>query len=108
MRMLERDGFDVLVAGTGREALAIAETQADALQLALLDVVMPDMTGPELARELRAHWPRMKVLFMSGHVSEEAGEAVEPTAHFIGKPFSAEVLERKVREVLGGNVARDG
>ena len=103
-RALGGDGFDVLTAENGREALALAEAQGDGIHLALVDVLMPEMTGPELARELSARWPRIKVLFMSGYDSEEAGRAgaTEPAAPFLGKPFSAEVLRRKVREVLGG------
>ncbi|HUF76838.1 MAG TPA: response regulator [Longimicrobiales bacterium] len=106
-RVLRSDGFEVVVAESGREALALAEARDGEIHLALVDVVMPEMTGPELARQLRTRWRNIKILFMSGYASEHAGEvgAMEPAEHFLGKPFSAEVLTRKVREVLGGGSA---
>lgn len=106
-RMLGRGGFEVVLAGSGREAISLAEAHAEEVQLALVDVDMPEMTGPEVARELKSRWPRLKILFMSGYSSEEVGQAgaLERSAPFLGKPFSAEVLEQKVREVLGGGAA---
>ena len=103
-RMLEAAGFEVLAADSGPEALALLEAHPGRVHLAVIDVVMPEMTGPELARKLRERWRGLKVLFMSGYDSDEIGDsgAMEPGAPFIGKPFSRDVLVRKVREILGG------
>jgi two-component system, cell cycle sensor histidine kinase and response regulator CckA len=68
----------------------------------LTDVVMPDISGPTLAQQLRARWPTLKLLYMSGYA---VGDKVSPGAQQVGdsflqKPFSAEDLVQKVREVL--------
>ena len=103
-RMLKSDGFHVLLAESGQEALAMSTAHPDQIDLAIIDVVMPEMTGPELARQLRERWRNTKILFMSGYESSEIGDlgAMGPAAHFLGKPFSGEVLKRKVRELIGG------
>jgi DNA-binding NtrC family response regulator len=107
-RILKSDGFDVVLAENGQEALARSAEHPHGIRLAIIDVVMPGMTGPELASRLRERWRGMKVLFMSGYASTETGSlgSMDPAAHFLGKPFSADVLKRKVHEILGGASVR--
>jgi len=68
----------------------------------ITDVVMPGMTGPELARRLTAHRPAMKVLFMSGYTDDAILHhgVLEPGTEFLQKPFTAESLGSKVRHML--------
>ena len=106
-RMLKGDGFQVLLAESGPDALAQSAAHPDRIDLAIIDVAMPEMTGPELARRLRERGRNTKILFMSGYASSEIGDlgAMEPAAHFLGKPFSGDVFKRKVRELLGGSTS---
>jgi FixJ family two-component response regulator len=82
--------------------LGIAASCGETLDLLLTDVVMPGMNGRALARELLPRYPGMKVLYMSGYTdSFISGHGVlEPGTHLLHKPFTEEVLLRKVREVL--------
>ena len=68
----------------------------------LADVVMPGLTGPELAERLRCMRSEMKVVFMSGYTTEVIGQygLLQPGAPLIGKPFTPDLLVRKVREAL--------
>jgi CheY-like chemotaxis protein len=101
---LEAAGFHVLSASSGEEALEIATQHGSTFDLLLTDVVMPGMNGRVLAEQLLPRQPGMKVLYMSGYTdSFIAGHGVlEPGTHLLHKPFTEEVLIRKVREVLDG------
>jgi CheY-like chemotaxis protein len=101
---LESAGFRVLSAQSGEEALEIATRHASTFDLLLTDVVMPGMNGRVLAEQLLPRQPGMKVLYMSGYTdSFIAGHGVlEPGTNLLHKPFTEEVLIRKVREVLDG------
>jgi len=101
---LEASGFRVLSAGSGEEALEVAAGCGRSLDLLLTDVVMPGMNGRVLAEQLSPRQPGIKVLYMSGYTdSFIAGHGVlEPGTHFLHKPFTEEVLIRKVRDVLDG------
>jgi len=101
---LESAGFHVLSASSGEEALEIATRHGSTFDLLLTDVVMPGMNGRVLAEQLLPRQPGMKVLYMSGYTdSFIAGHGVlEPGTHLLHKPFTEEVLIRKVREVLDG------
>jgi PAS domain S-box-containing protein len=99
---LEEGGFRVLSAGSGEEALEVAAGYGGTFDLLLTDVVMPGMNGRVLAEQLLPREPGMEVLYMSGYTdSFIAGHGVlEPGTHLLHKPFTEEVLIRKVREVL--------
>jgi len=101
---LESAGFRVLSAQSGEEALEIATRHGSTFDLLLTDVVMPGMNGRVLAEKLSPRQPGMKVLYMSGYTdSFIAGHGVlEPGTNLLHKPFTEEVLIRKVREVLDG------
>jgi two-component system, cell cycle sensor histidine kinase and response regulator CckA len=99
---LRKLGYPVVTAATAEDALRIGRNQETALDAALIDVVMPGMSGPELARTLLALRPRLKILFMSGGDGDSAHPAfpVEPLA-VLKKPFTPEQLGARLREVLG-------
>jgi len=101
---LEAAGFRVLSAHSGEEALEIATRHGSTFDLLLTDVVMPGMNGRVLAEKLSPRHPGMKVLYMSGYTdSFIAGHGVlEPGTNLLHKPFTEDVLIRKVREVLDG------
>ena len=93
-------GYEVLVASSGDEALAICARHRGEIHLALSDVVMPGMTGVVLVERLRSVRPRTRVLYMSGYADEALAARGAIAAKLLGKPFTAEALLRKVREVL--------
>src|SRR5207253_627634 len=107
-RMLEGRGYRVLVAASGHEALRLAEQQAGAIHLLVTDVVMPGMSGREVALLLAPTHPTMKVLYLSGYTDESVVRhgILEPGVAFLQKPFTAETLARKVREVLDSDHPR--
>jgi len=99
--MLEVRGYKVLEACDGNGAINICKTYAGPIHLTLSDVVMPGMTGRELADQAVSVRPDMKVLLMSGYTDEisKAG-FLSPGLHFIEKPFTSNSLALKIREVL--------
>jgi DNA-binding response OmpR family regulator len=102
-RILEESGYRVIEAGDGEEALAVACGLDAPIHLLLTDVVMPGMSGGELARKLGASRPKMKVLFMSGFSSEAVAThgKLLPGSSFLSKPFTASDLVDRVQETLG-------
>jgi CheY-like chemotaxis protein len=101
--LLEASGYSVITAANGAEALAVAaERVAGPIDLLLTDVVMPGMSGPALARRIRALWPDVNVLYMSGysHEAVEKQGLLEPGTRLLAKPFSLSTLVRGVEETL--------
>jgi PAS domain S-box-containing protein len=101
-KVLEGRGYRVLLAAGGAEALGIATAHTGLIHLLLTDVVMPNMSGGEVARLLNQSRPETKVLYLSGHADESIVHhgVLDPGVAFLQKPFTAETLARKVREVL--------
>jgi len=99
---LKENGYQVLAAADGFEAQQVAAEFAGPIHLLLTDVVMPGINGRVLAERLAPSHPAMKILYMSGYTdSFIAGHGVlEPGTHLLRKPFTEEVLVRKVRELL--------
>jgi CheY-like chemotaxis protein len=102
--LLEAAGYVVLEAARPAEALQIAQSRAEPIQLLITDVVMPEMTGPELARRLAELRPGLRMLFLSGYTEGVVADKglLRDGAHFLQKPFTTDTLEAKVREVLDG------
>ncbi len=101
---LRLKGYQVLIARHGIEALLAGAKHLGPIHLLLTDVVMPQMSGPEVAEQLTIARPAMKVLYMSGypdHPVFSKGGVKEGTV-FLQKPFTTDVLTQKVREVLDG------
>ena len=93
-RMLEVEGYTVIVAADALEALEISERHAGPIHLLLTDIVMPEMSGLELCDRLARSRPETRVLLMSGYTDEPLPSGV------LQKPFPFSELARRVREVL--------
>jgi len=102
--VLREHGFQVVASENVVEAIALCKERDAAIDLLLTDVVMPDMSGPELAEELAKLRPGLKVVYMSGYADNAVVRhgVLKPGAAFIEKPFVAETLTEKLREVLAG------
>jgi CheY-like chemotaxis protein len=101
-RMLKHLGYSVLIARNGREALDVVRTSSSNVDLLLTDVVMPHMSGQELADQMRALRPDVKLVLMSGYpgrVTSDFGVS-EANLTFLQKPFSTEELGRRIRDAL--------
>jgi two-component system cell cycle sensor histidine kinase/response regulator CckA len=106
--VLEREGFRVLEAENGMEALAVFEGAEPPPDVLLTDVVMPQMGGKELAKRLQAARPGLQVIFMSGFVrdSELLEGLNDRKAPFLQKPFDIEELARVVKVAAGSDGKR--
>ena len=94
----------MLVARDGDEGTRLAIEDARQIHLLLTDVVMANISGPRLSERLRTTRPDTKTLYMSGYPDMgEGSEALRSQTNFIEKPFTQEVLLRRVREVLDSN-----
>jgi signal transduction histidine kinase len=100
--ILETTGYTVLQAGDGPSALELLRRHAEPVELLVTDVVMPGMSGPEVAKAVTAMRPGMHVLYTSGYTDQAIGHhgVLEPGIAFLQKPFSADDLTTKVRGLL--------
>ena len=101
-RMLEGFGYRVHEAATAQEALAQAEAHGAQLDLMLSDVILPDVSGAEVVRQIQARVPQIKAMFMSGHTTQTLNREhrLPDGAAFIQKPFERVAFARQLREVL--------
>ncbi|MBB3391843.1 two-component system cell cycle sensor histidine kinase/response regulator CckA [Rhizobium sp. BK275] len=101
-RMLETRGYTVHEAGSGVEALEIMEELEGKVDIVVSDVVMPEMDGPSLLRELRKNYPDLKFIFVSGYAEDAFARNLPPEAKFgfLPKPFSLKQLAVVVKETL--------
>ncbi len=107
--ILTLNGYQVLLASHGSEALEVSRRHQGLIDLMVTDVVMPVMGGPELAQALALTRPKMRVLFMSGYTDDAIihhGVSTEETA-YLQKPFTAEGFARKLREVLALSLSQN-
>src|SRR5207244_3415044 len=107
IKSLTGQGYIVLSACNGREAVALAAEYGGPIHLLLTDVVMPEMGGKQLAEALRETRPDTKVLYTSGYADNAViqHDLVVPGFAFLQKPFAPSTLSRKVRDMLGPPVA---
>jgi PAS domain S-box-containing protein len=104
--LLERRGYTVVLAESGRAALDIATRDPRPIHVLLTDLVMPEMNGRDLAVRLRVLRPAIKVVFMSGYAGDAAGNlAPGPGSGFLAKPFTERALTARIREVLDAPLA---
>jgi CheY-like chemotaxis protein len=106
-QILKRQGYCVLEASSGEEALELYRVHQDPIHLVLTDVVMPRMSGRELTDRLLSFHPKIKILYMSGYTDDAILQhgVLEKGVNYIQKPFTMESLTRKVREVLDQEVS---
>jgi signal transduction histidine kinase len=99
---LQKYGYDVIEAANGGDALLACERRNEPIPLLITDVVMPHVSGPELAIRLRQLHPEMRVLYTSGYTDDAVVRhgLLDRTMAFLQKPFSPDTLARKVRDVL--------
>jgi two-component system cell cycle sensor histidine kinase/response regulator CckA len=102
VRILKKQGYKVLEASGGDEALLRCKEFEDSIHLILTDVVMPGMSGKKLVDRLQKIYPEIKVLYMSGYTDNAIHHhgVLDPGTNFIQKPFTIDGLARKMREVL--------
>ncbi len=100
--MLETQGYTVFPAATPNEAIRIAGTQDGKIDLLITDVIMPEMNGRDLSRDMLSLYPKLKCLFMSGYTANVIAHhgVLDVGIHFVQKPFSMNDLAAKVREAL--------
>jgi two-component system cell cycle sensor histidine kinase/response regulator CckA len=103
-RVLERSGYQVLLVESALEAVVLGESHPAQIHLLVTDVVMPKLSGADLAARLLDKRPEMKVLFMSGYTDRGivSSGVLDGSVPFVQKPFTSEQLARKVRQVLDG------
>jgi PAS domain S-box-containing protein len=101
-KLLEARGYTVLTAASGAEALQLAAQHGGVIHALVTDVIMPGMSGRDLAVELARTRPQTKVLYLSGYADESIVRhgVLEPGVAFLQKPFTSDSLARKVRELL--------
>jgi len=101
-RALESEGYTILCASDGADALRLVERHGGEIHLLVTDVVMPGMSGRELAEQMAARRAGIRILYMSGYPGDAAVQhgALARGSAFLQKPFSPDGLARKVRETL--------
>jgi PAS domain S-box-containing protein len=102
VRMLKQLGYHVLAAANGQEALEVSRAYQGKISLLVTDVVMPNMSGKQVADDLLSRRPALKVLYLSGYTANTIGHhgVLDSSVDFLTKPFTREALARKVREIL--------
>ena len=103
-RALSRQGYEVLEAGTGVEALDVMAREEGRIDIIVSDVIMPEMDGPSMLKEMRKTKPDIKIIFVSGYPDDAFKKSLDDneTYAFLPKPFTLPQLAAKVKEALGG------
>ena len=104
---LRKQGYRVLEARHGDDALRICERHPESIDLMVTDVVMPGISGRALADQLAKLRPQLRVVYTSGYTGQTVGAhgVLAEGSHFVPKPFTREALARKVREALDDKMA---
>jgi len=102
-RALERNGFAVVEATNVTEGLSIFQANHDTIGLAIIDIVMPGISGLDMASELNREHPGLKILYISGYVGSVAMEVITRSSpeSLLAKPFTMNTLVERVRAMLG-------
>ena len=110
-RALTRQGYKVVTASEGEEALGLLAEQADKepqFDLIVSDVVMPNMDGPTMAQHVRKNYPELPILFMSGYAEEQLRKSIDlDKVNFLPKPFSVAQIAEAVGETLAEHAKKD-
>lgn len=105
--VMRLQGYTVLVAPEGDEALRAAEGHQGPIDLIILDAVMPGMTAADFLDRVRAARPGIKVLYISGYTGDLVSQLLQVGHNFLQKPFTVDGIIRKVREVLDADEVDD-
>lgn len=102
-RALQTRGYEVLQADCGEAAIALVQDFEGKIDLVVSDVVMPNMDGPTMVKELRNKLPGAKIIFVSGYAEDAFEKSLDPEQqfHFLPKPFSLKQLAAAVKDVMG-------
>jgi len=106
-KALNLSGYTVLEASRPTEALSLVEDRNKQIDLLISDVIMPEMNGPELAKQIKALLPEMLVLYVSGYPKDSIPDQRVRATELLAKPFSPEELCRRVRQMLDSSVKKD-
>lgn len=107
-RALQQRGYSVMGVATGAEAIARAARHSGPIHLVVSDVVLPGMSGPEMIDVLRARWPQIKVLYMTGYAAEALSHPrLREGIPLLEKPFSADGIATAVRRALDAPASAD-
>ena len=100
VKILRRANYKVLEAENGEDAISIAESHPDKIDLLISDMFMPGLRGPEVAQALAPKCPGLRVLFISGYADRDLRSGVPAGANFLNKPFSGKELASAVDAAL--------
>jgi CheY-like chemotaxis protein len=105
-RMLLGQGYRVLEAGSGAEAVRMLQRGAQQIDAVLTDLAMPGLGGRQLGETISSCWPKIQVIYMSGFAMQRmvSDGALDPKEPFVQKPFTAEQLTRAVREAMARSI----
>ena len=107
-RVLLEDGFEVIEAADGAEALDLVDASADPLRVVVSDIVMPKLNGVQLLQRLSITHPVLPVILMSGYAGPQLAErGIQAPCGVLAKPFGAEQLIAEVRRCIRGQPTRD-
>jgi len=107
-RVLLEDGFEVIEAADGAEALDLVDASADTLRVVVSDIVMPKLNGVQLLQRLSITHPELPVILMSGYAGPQLAErGIQAPCGVLAKPFGAEQLIAEVRRCIRGQPTRD-
>jgi two-component system cell cycle sensor histidine kinase/response regulator CckA len=99
-RALSNKGYQVLEAINGENALEVMAGFDGTIDLMVTDVIMPEMDGPTLAREIIITMPDLPIIFVSGYTEDRFKEEIGDNAHFLAKPFTLQQLAQKIKDTL--------
>ncbi|MBN8521080.1 MAG: PAS domain S-box protein [Alphaproteobacteria bacterium] len=101
-RALTNKGYEVLSAESGEAGLSLMEqSEGKKIDLLITDVMMPGMDGPTMAKQIRARYPDLKIIFISGYTEDKLKDHMGDNIFFLPKPFTLKQLAAKVKEVMG-------
>ena len=101
-RALSNKGYNVLEADCGQSALDVMNDYDGEIDIIVTDVIMPEMDGPTMAKEVLKKHPNMPIIFVSGYTEDRFKEEIGDNAHFLPKPFTLQQLAARVKDVLNG------
>ena len=106
LQIIGRAGYRTLAATNGREAIQVLSEHLDTVDIVVMDVVMPELGGPQAWEQMRVMRPDLGVVFVSGYAADHYRERIPASAEVLAKPFRAEQLLLAIRGKLSSRIAR--